>query len=71
MSLTRQMAFWVLTFIVAVAALWVLRGILLPFVAGMALASSQSLATAWNAPGHRLAATLVIVACSSSLCCSS
>src|ERR1044072_4753530 len=38
MTLTRQMTFWVLTFIVGVLALYVLREVLLPFVAGMALA---------------------------------
>lgn len=63
MSLTRQMAFWVLTFIVAVAALWVLRGILLPFVAGMALAYFLNpLANRLERAGvNRLAATLAIV----------
>jgi predicted PurR-regulated permease PerM len=63
MSLTRQMAFWVLTFVVAVAALWVLRGILLPFVAGMALAYFLNpLANRLERAGiNRLAATLVIV----------
>jgi len=35
---TRQMTFWMLTFVVGVLALWILREILLPFVAGMALA---------------------------------
>lgn len=38
MTLTRQMTFWVLTFVVGVLVLYVLREILLPFVAGMALA---------------------------------
>src|ERR1043166_2538426 len=38
MTRTRQMTFWVLTLVVGVAVLWVLREILLPFVAGMALA---------------------------------
>jgi hypothetical protein len=38
MTLTRQMIFWVLTFVVGVLVLYVLREILLPFVAGMALA---------------------------------
>ena len=36
MTLTRQMTFWVLTLLVGILALWVLSGILLPFVAGMA-----------------------------------
>jgi predicted PurR-regulated permease PerM len=38
MTLTRQMTFWVLTLLVGVVALYILREILLPFVAGMALA---------------------------------
>lgn len=38
MTLTRQMTFWVLTLIVSLLVLWILREILLPFVAGMALA---------------------------------
>jgi predicted PurR-regulated permease PerM len=38
MTLTRQMTFWVLTFVALVLSLWILREILLPFVAGMALA---------------------------------
>ncbi len=35
---TRQMTFWVLTLVVGMLALWILREILLPFVAGLALA---------------------------------
>jgi predicted PurR-regulated permease PerM len=38
MALTRQMIFWTLTLVVGVLALWILREVLLPFVAGMALA---------------------------------
>ena len=38
MSLERQVAFWVAALAVLVALLWLLSGILLPFVAGMALA---------------------------------
>ena len=38
MTLTRQMTFWVVTFVIGVLVLWILREILLPFVAGMALA---------------------------------
>jgi len=38
MTLTRQMIFWMLTLVAGVVALWILREILLPFVAGMALA---------------------------------
>jgi predicted PurR-regulated permease PerM len=38
MNLTRPMTFWIATLAIFVAGLWLLRGILLPFVAGMALA---------------------------------
>jgi hypothetical protein len=38
MTLQRQIAFWILSFIGVVLALYVLRGILLPFLAGLALA---------------------------------
>ena len=38
MSFERQLAFWLATFIVVVLLLWLLSEILLPFVAGMALA---------------------------------
>jgi len=38
MSLTRQMTFWIVAIAVMVTGLWLLREILLPFVAGMALA---------------------------------
>ena len=38
MTLTRQMIFWVLPFVVGVSRLWLLQRILLPFVAGMVLA---------------------------------
>ncbi len=63
MTLTRQMTFWVLTFVVGVAVLWVLREILLPFVAGMALAYLlDPLANRLERMGvNRLAATLVII----------
>jgi predicted PurR-regulated permease PerM len=73
MSLTRQMAFWVLTFVVAVAALWVLRGILLPFVVGMALAYSLNpLANRLERVGiNRLAASRSSAWSSSPSCCSS
>ena len=63
MTLTRQMTFWVLTLVVGVAALWVLREILLPFVAGMALAYLlDPLANRLERMGvNRLVATLVII----------
>jgi predicted PurR-regulated permease PerM len=63
MTLTRQMTFWVLTLVVSILALWVLREILLPFVAGMALAYLlDPLANRLERMGvNRLAATLVIV----------
>src|SRR5262245_42243777 len=38
MSFERQLAFWLATFVVLVLLLWLLSDILLPFVAGMALA---------------------------------
>src|SRR5262245_8689221 len=34
----RQVGFWLVTFVVLAAALWLLHDILLPFVAGIALA---------------------------------
>lgn len=63
MTLTRQMTFWVLTFVVGVAAIWVLHEILLPFVAGMALAYLlDPLANRLERVGvNRLVATLVII----------
>src|ERR1043165_5878237 len=63
MTLTRQMTFWVLTFVVGVLVLYVLREILLPFVAGMALAYLlDPLANRLERMGiNRLAATLVII----------
>jgi predicted PurR-regulated permease PerM len=38
MGYGRQLAFWVVTFVVLAVALWLLHDILLPFVAGIALA---------------------------------
>ena len=38
MTLTRQVAFWTVALILAVLLLWLLSGVLLPFVAGIALA---------------------------------
>src|SRR6478752_3588267 len=63
MTLTRQMTFWVLTFVVGVLVLYVLREILLPFVAGMALAYLlDPLASKLERMRvNRLAATLVII----------
>jgi predicted PurR-regulated permease PerM len=63
MTLTRQMTFWVLTLVIGVTALWVLREILLPFVAGMALAYLlDPLANRLERMGvNRLVATLVII----------
>jgi len=63
MTLTRQMTFWLLTFVVGIVVLLVLREILLPFVAGMALAYLlDPLATRLEHMGvNRLAATLVII----------
>src|SRR5256885_9340136 len=63
MTLTRQVTFWVLTFLVFVLVLYVLREILLPFVAGMVLAYLlDPLANRLERMGiNRLAATLVII----------
>ncbi len=63
MTLTRQMIFWVLTFVVGVLVLYLLREILLPFVAGMVLAYLlDPLANRLERMGiNRLAATLVII----------
>src|SRR5436305_1756839 len=63
MTLTRQMTFWVLTFVVGVLVLYVLREILLPFVAGMALAYLfHPLANRLERAGiNRMAASLVII----------
>ena len=63
MNLTRQMIFWVLTFVVGVLVLYLLREILLPFVAGMVLAYLlDPLANRLERIGiNRLAATLVII----------
>lgn len=63
MTLTRHMIFWALTFVVGVVALWMLREILLPFVAGMALAYLlDPLANRLERIGiNRLVATLVII----------
>ena len=60
MNVTRQMWFWVLTVVVGAVALWLLREILLPFVAGMALAYLlDPLANRLERIGiNRLAATL-------------
>jgi len=38
MNLTRQMTFWVAALVAAAVTIWLLSGMLLPFVAGMALA---------------------------------
>jgi predicted PurR-regulated permease PerM len=63
MTLTRQMTFWVLTLLVGIFVLWVLREILLPFVAGMALAYLlDPLANRLERLGvNRLVAALVII----------
>jgi predicted PurR-regulated permease PerM len=63
MTLTRQMTFWVLTLIVGVLVLWLLREILLPFVAGMALAYLlDPVANRLERMGvNRPAATVVII----------
>ena len=59
----RQMTFWVVTFVVLVAAIWLLHEILLPFVAGMVLAYLfNPLANRLERLGvNRLVASLVII----------
>src|SRR6476619_5084439 len=63
MTLTRQMIFWVLTFVAGVLVLYVLREILLPFVAGMVLAYLlDPLANRLERMGiNRIAASLAII----------
>jgi predicted PurR-regulated permease PerM len=64
MNLTRQMTFWVAALVVATLAVWLLSGILLPFVAGMALAYLlDPVANRMERLGvNRLVATLLIIA---------
>ena len=64
MHLTRPMWFWVLAVVAIVVALWLLHGVLLPFVAGMAIAYLlDPLANRLERIGiNRLIATLLIVA---------
>ena len=63
MTLARQTTFWGLTLLAGVVMLWILREILLPFVAGMALAYLlEPLASRLERMGvNRLAATLVMI----------
>jgi predicted PurR-regulated permease PerM len=63
MTLTRQMTFWVLTLAASILVLWMLREILLPFVAGMALAYLlDPLANRLERLGvNRLAGSLVLI----------
>ncbi len=63
MNLTRPMTFWIVALVLFVATLWLLRGILLPFVAGMALAYLlDPVANRLERLGvNRLVATLVII----------
>lgn len=63
MRLTRHMVFWVAAFVALVAILWLLRGILLPFVVGMVIAYLLNpLVTRLEHRGvSRLISTLAIV----------
>jgi predicted PurR-regulated permease PerM len=63
MTFTRQMTFWALTLAGGILVLWLLREILLPFVAGMALAYLlDPLADRLERLGvNRLVASLVII----------
>lgn len=62
-GLGRQMRFWIAALIVVIVAIWLLRGILLPFVAGMALAYLfNPLASRLERLGlNRLIASLLII----------
>ena len=64
MKYGRHLAFWITTFLVLFAVIWLLRGILLPFVAGLALAYVQApLADRLERLGmNRTLAALLIVA---------
>src|SRR5438309_9827208 len=42
MTLGKQVAFWLITFLVLLGLLWLLSAVLLPFVAGLALAYLQA-----------------------------
>ncbi len=63
MSIQRQLGFWIAALAVAILCLWVLRDILLPFVAGLALAYLlDPIADRFQRMGlGRLGATLVIL----------
>jgi predicted PurR-regulated permease PerM len=63
MTLQRQIAFWIVALVVLIAILWLLSGILLPFIAGFALAYFlDPVADALERAGlPRLAATLSIL----------
>ncbi|MCW2309182.1 AI-2E family transporter [Rhodobium gokarnense] len=63
MSLGRQVSFWVIALAVTVLVLWVLRGILLPFVAGMVLAYLLDPVADWleNHGIGRLFSTVIIL----------
>src|ERR1700737_3649632 len=63
MSLWRQVTFWAITILVFVLVLWLLHGVLLPFVAGMALAYLlDPLANRLERAGaNRVAAAVIIV----------
>src|SRR6188472_4298948 len=63
MTLQKQITFWVVSFLVLILVLWLLSPILLPFLAGLALAYFlDPVADALERLGlPRLAATLIIV----------
>ena len=63
MSLWRQVTFWAITILVFVLVLWLLHGVLLPFVAGMTLAYLlDPLANRLERAGaNRVVAALLIV----------
>jgi predicted PurR-regulated permease PerM len=64
MAIERQVMFWVAALVVLVGALWLLAGILLPFVAGMGLAYLLDPITRWAGRlgiGRAVSALIVII----------
>jgi predicted PurR-regulated permease PerM len=63
MSIQRQIRFWLLSLVVFLGLLWLLRDILLPFVAGLVLAYFLDPVADWfeRHKVSRLAATTIII----------
>lgn len=65
MSVARQYRFWLVALLLALAALYLLRGVLLPFVAGLAIAYFLDPLCDWlerKGCGRALATTVVMIA---------